>query len=152
MQKLVDSIDDSIETAIFCGDAVAPFMSSYFKELNIPVYACLGNNDEDHIGLLKMGGENVHWTNLSQEYGEVELGGKKIAFCHYPKLGELLAGTGDYDLVCHGHTHVVRSEFISSTLLCNPGSVCGIKVGRPIQASYAVYDTSKNAIEITNID
>ena len=112
----------------------------------------MGNNDEDHIGLLKKGGENVHWTHLSQEFGEVELGGKKIAFCHYPKLGELLAKTGDYDLVCHGHTHVVRQDTFGDTLLCNPGSVCGIKVGRPTQASYAVYDTDDHAIEIVNID
>ncbi|MCA9391632.1 YfcE family phosphodiesterase [candidate division WWE3 bacterium] len=152
MQKVLDwASQNPVEAVIACGDYCAPFIGSYLKEINVPTYACLGNNDEDHIGLQKQAGENVTWFHLSQEYGEVELDGKKIAFCHYPRLAELLAQSGDYDAVFHGHTHKVRNEVVGRTLLVNPGSICGIVNAKPAQASFGVYDTVENNVEIIEL-
>jgi uncharacterized protein len=148
LRMVVTEIKGKVEAVIFCGDFCAPFMPAVLKELNLPVYACPGNNDEDQIGQVLRGGDNFHWTPLANEYGEVELDGKKIAFCHYPKLGELLAGTGDYDAVFYGHTHDHRNEKVGNTLLVNPGAVCGIQKGKYGVASYAIYDTSTNTAEI----
>lgn len=158
LQKVIDSAKSQVEAVICCGDYCAPFSAALLSSLNLPTYACLGNNDEDQIGLFKKGGSNFTWTNLSQELGEIELDKRKVAFCHYPKLAELLAKSGDYDAVFYGHTHVIRSETIGKshgttgkTLLLNPGSVCGIIGGKTAVASYAIYDTERNLAEVINL-
>lgn len=148
LQKVVDQVKGKVEAVIFCGDFAAPFSAGILSQLDLPTYACLGNNDEDHLGLMKKGGEKFHWVALTEEFGQVELGGRKIAFCHYPKLGSLLAKTGDYDAVFYGHTHKVQNELIGKTLISNPGSVCGIIGGQLADASYALYDTEANSAEV----
>lgn len=151
LEKVLKEISGKVEAIIYCGDMIAPFTSKILGGSSLPIYACLGNNDEDHIGLLKMGGENFNWFFLSQEYGTVELDGKQIAFCHYPKLGELLAKSGEYDAVFHGHTHEQRNEKHDKTVLVNPGAVCGIQKGKPGVASYAIYDTSTNTAKVIEV-
>lgn len=155
LQKVLGQVQGSvgwrIGSAIFCGDLVAPFSAAILSLLNVPIYACLGNNDEDHIAMLKKGGENFVWFPLSREFGEIELDGRKIAFCHYPKLGRLLALSGDYDAVFYGHTHKLVKETIGQTLLLNPGAVCGIIEGKPGAASYALYEPAGNTAEVFNL-
>src|SRR3989344_8260805 len=150
LEKILKEIEGKVEAIIFCGDLISPFTTGILAKANIPTYACLGNNDEDHIGMMKKGGEKFTWFHLSQEYGEVELDGKKLAFCHYPKLGELLAKSGEYYAVFYGHTHEVDNKKIGKTLLLNPGSVCGINFDKAAydKVTYAIYDTSTNSAEI----
>ena len=151
LEKVIDGVSGKVEAVICCGDYCAPFSAGLLSILNLPTYACLGNNDEDQIGLLKKGGPTFSWTNLSQELGEIELDKRKIAFCHYPKLADLLAKSGEYDAVFYGHTHVTNSETIGKTLLLKPGSVCGIIGGKTAVASYSIYDSERNRAEIINI-
>ncbi|MBI2009752.1 MAG: metallophosphoesterase [Candidatus Chisholmbacteria bacterium] len=150
LNQVLKQINGKVEVIIFCGDLISPFTTGILAQANLPTYACLGNNDEDHIGMFKKGGSNFTWIHLSQEFGEVELGRRKIAFCHYPKLGELLAKTNDYDAVFFGHTHEVVNKTIGKTLLLNPGAVCGINFdkGDYDLATFAFYDTSTNKAEI----
>ena len=57
--------------------------------------------------------------------GTLEVAGVKIAFLHGDDL-RLLDETirsGQWNLVCHGHTHVVRQEQIDNTLVLNPGAL-----------------------------
>lgn len=145
--------DNSCESVIFCGDMISPFTTGVLAEAGLPTYAVLGNNDEDHIGMMKKGGPKFTWFHLSQEFGTAELDGKKLAFCHYPKLGELLAQSGEYDAVFYGHTHQVENETIGKTLLLNPGAVCGINFdkGDYDNSTFAIYDTSTNSAEIIEI-
>jgi len=151
LEKVVNEIKHTTKAVIFCGDLIAPFSSQILSQTNLPTYICLGNNDEDHIGLQKMGGKKFTWFHLSQEFGEIELDHKKIAFCHYPRLAELLAQSGQHHAVFFGHTHEVKNKKIGNTLLLNPGSICGINAGKPAPASYAIYDTSTNSAKIINL-
>lgn len=62
---------------------------------------------------------------------ELELGDRRIFATHFPHYGRGMACTGDYDLVCCGHSHVaevIRQHNIKGgqTFLVNPGSVSGI--------------------------
>ena len=137
---------------IHCGDFCAPFSALQVAKSKLPVYAIFGNNDEDQWGIMERVKEfNFQMWPLAKEFAEVELGGKKIAFCHYPKLGKLLAGTGDYAAVFHGHTHKAFQEQVGKTLLANPGSICGIVSGQPAPASFGIYDTSSNKYEHVNL-
>lgn len=145
--------EENCETVIFCGDMVSPFSTGILATSELPTYCVLGNNDEDHIGMVKKGGEKFTWFHLSQEFGETNLDDKKVAFCHYPKLGELLASTGEHDAVFYGHTHTVDNKSIGNTLLLNPGSVCGINFGKGgyTQATFAIYNTESNTAEVIEI-
>lgn len=152
-KALSDIKKRKVKAIVFCGDLISPFTTGVLANANLPTYAVLGNNDEDHIGMMKKGGNKFTWFHLSQEYGEVKLDGKKIAFCHYPKLGELLARSREYDAVFYGHTHDVDNKKVGKTLLLNPGAVCGINFdkGAYDKATYAIYDTSKNFANIIEI-
>jgi putative phosphoesterase len=136
---------EKCQALIFCGDFCAPFIASLLTKTSLPVYACFGNNDEDQLSIIKRADSTKFqvWA-LGEEFAEIELDDKKIAFCHYPKLGRLLAQTGDYQAVFHGHTHEAYQEKIGNTLLANPGAICGIVSGKPGPASFGIYDTSSN--------
>lgn len=151
LDKVTAQIFGKIGALIFCGDLCAGFSALRLAKLNVPSYACLGNNDEDHINNQNYSGQNFTWVPLSKEFGEITLDNRKIAFCHYPKLAELLAKSGGYDAVFHGHTHFSRNETYGKTLLVNPGAVCGIQKGNPGIASYALYDTDSNSAQIIEI-
>lgn len=153
LQKVIEAVSGKIETVIFCGDLVSPYTAGLLAKFDLPTYACLGNNDEDQIGLVKRSGSKVSWTHLSQEFGQVELSGRKAALCHYPKLAELLAKTGSYDAVFYGHTHVAQNEKIGQTLLLNPGAVCGINFdsGQYDPGTYAIYESITNMAEVFSL-
>lgn len=148
LEKVLEQIKDRVDAIIFCGDMCAPFTSSILAKANLPTYLVLGNNDEDHIGLMRKGGKNFEWIHLSQEFGETVLDSKRIAFCHYPKLGELLAKSGDYDAVFFGHTHKSSIKKYKKTLLVNPGAICGILEAKSGQAAYAIYNTENHLSKI----
>jgi len=152
LEKVIKIIKEKkCETVIFCGDLIAPFTAAILSKTDLETYLVLGNNDEDHIRMLQKGGEKFHWTGLSEEYAKLDFDGRKIAFCHYPKLGELLAKTGDYDAVFHGHTHKQYSKHKNKTLLANPGAICGIVEGKSGLASFMVYDSKENRVELIEI-
>ena len=154
LRKVLTEINGKVDAVIYCGDMVSPFTTKLLASTDLPTYACLGNNDEDQIGMMKRGGDNFTWTHLSEEFGAVELDGKKIAFCHYPKLAELLAKTDEYSAVFYGHTHISESRILKKTLLLNPGSVCGINFSKAKydNISYAIYDTNTNTADIIQIN
>ena len=59
------------------------------------------------------------------------LGGRRIYLTHYPHLGHGMACTGDYDLVCCGHSHETEIRQQANvrgghTWLVNPGTVAGL--------------------------
>jgi len=136
---------------IFCGDFCAPFIPPFLTSLGLPVYACFGNNDEDQGMIISKSENKIQFWPLAEEFAEIELAGKKIAFCHYPRLGELLAKTGDYSAVFHGHTHQAYHRQEGTTLLANPGAICGIISGKPGPASFGTYDTDTSIFELITL-
>ena len=142
---------EKCETVIFCGDMCAPFTAEILGKSNLPTYAVWGNVDEDHWAIVQSAGMNFFAAPLAQEFNEQELGGRKIAFCHYPMLGKLLAETGYYDAVFHGHTHRQYFKMVGKTQLANPGAVCGIVGGKNGLASFMVYDTLTNSVKLIEI-
>jgi len=59
------------------------------------------------------------------------LGGRKIFVTHMPHHAQAFACTGNYDLVCHGHSHIAhvgKQATVNGghSWLVNPGSVAGI--------------------------
>jgi len=119
------------EAILHCGDLVAPSTLNCLKAQTLPIYVIHGNNTGDLVNLTRM----AHHTENPVDYrgmdAKLELAGKRIFLVHYPHYARAMAATGDYDLVCAGHTHKVNFEQIKNlkgtiTHYVNPGTVGGV--------------------------
>lgn len=119
------------KAVLHCGDIVAPSTLQKLQTYNLPIHAIHGNNSGDLYTLSKFSSMP---NNVIHYYGQdvaFTLGGRRIFLVHYPHYAQAMAITGDYDLVCCGHTHCVSIEQFTNikgtqTVMCNPGSVGGI--------------------------
>jgi len=71
---------------------------------------------------------------------------------HYPEYGYAMACTGDWDLVCCGHSHEAGIQTVSNvkggkTLLVNPGTIAGLAA----PATWAAGDLEAMRFEIRNL-
>ena len=89
------------------------------------------------------GNGDFNLNNIPDEM-EVELGGRKIAFVHYPNAAKKLADSGKYDLVFYGHTHRAWEEKIGNCRLVNPGEVANQR----FKPTFAVYNTETDELEL----
>lgn len=128
------------EVLIHCGDICAPVTLGYLKEQwGRPLHYCFGNVDGDRFLMLKNFVDDPLIYHHGEVKGEVELGGRVIAFQHYPEIARALATSGRYDAVFYGHDHQKHQEKVAATLLANPGNLCGIKA----PPSFGIYQTER---------
>ena len=66
------------EAVIYCGDFCAPFTAKIISSINLPIYACFGNNDEDQYAIAQRLNAKQLWP-LAEEFAEIE-----------PELGQTL--------------------------------------------------------------
>lgn len=100
-------------------------------KLGLPIHVVHGNNIGDQMAiqnLMAKSGGNLIYHGMD---AALELAGKKIFVTHYPHYGRGMACTGDYDLICCGHSHIAEVVAIDNikggkTTLVNPGTVAGI--------------------------
>jgi putative phosphoesterase len=127
------------QAVIHCGDLIGANTLRSSLKLGLPIHAVHGNNLGDATALHKMMAKSGMVFTYHGQDAELELAGRKIFVTHYPHYGRGMACTGDYDLVCCGHSHI--AEIImqpnikgGQTLLVNPGSVAGIAAPRAEEA------------------
>jgi len=141
------------EAIIHCGDVVAPSTLKCVIKHGLPIHVIHGNNTGDLFSLGKMANDP---SNAIHYYGmdaELILGGKRIFLVHYPHYARAIAMTGDWDLVCCGHSHYEKIESLpnvtgGTTLLVNPGTVGG--VGQAA-ATYLLADLEKMTFDCFEI-
>ena len=75
---------------------------------------------------------------------EIESGGKKIAFTHFPNEAKKLAQSGKFDVVFYGHTHRPWDEKVGECHMINPGELAG-QYQKP---TFAVYDTTTEELQL----
>ena len=145
-KKVLDWIKkEKIKLVIHCGDIGSPSMlEEMIKDFPSRMHLVFGNI-EDRYRITKTvyesGRKNVI---LHGELGEIKIDGKKIAFCHFPRFAKALAQTQKYDIVFYGHTHKPWEEKIGKCRLVNPGNLSGF----PYKATFAVYDTETDKLEL----
>jgi len=125
-----------IKTLIHCGDVCAPGVMKYLAEqFKGQIHLVFGNVDGDREKMIELA---ISLKNLKihGEVGEVEIGGKKIAFTHYPWRANELAKTKKYDLIFYGHDHKAWEKTTDKTVLRNPGTLAGLFA----KATFATYD------------
>jgi len=74
---------------------------------------------------------------------EDKLGDVRIFMNHYPRISELAAESGKFDLSICGHFHEYWKRRVGSCLFLNPGEIQGIK-GKP---SFVIFDTSNRKVK-----
>ena len=119
------------QAVIHCGDLIGAQTVKPALAAGLPVHAVHGNNLGDaqamHYQSRMSGG-------LFQYHGadaRLELGGRRIFVVHYDSYGYAFACTGEFELVCCGHSHRAEARKITAvngaaSWLVNPGTVAGL--------------------------
>ena len=117
---------NKITEIIHCGDFGFTDFTKEMTELlpQARFYVVAGNMDTDSEKMEKMlsAGQLTNIIFYGQ-IGQLELGGKKIAFTHKPNDARQLALSGQLDLVFFGHTHKPSEAKINACRLINPGNL-----------------------------
>ena len=114
--------EEEISTLLFCGDIGADEVVDQLRDFD--VHYVLGNVDDVEEMPIKSAAKRFNHV-MHDRFGELELEGIKIGFLHgdnEKRLASAISG-GEFDLVCHGHTHQVRQEYVGKTLVLNPGAL-----------------------------
>ncbi len=131
MRRAVARIrSEGADVILHCGDFVAPFMLKELAAAGLPVHGVFGNNDGDQYQLTRMALTDFADIHLHGPVADLDLDGFRVAMAHYFMVARGLAATGEYDLVCFGHSHEQHLETVGRTILLNPGEIMG-KEGPP---------------------
>ena len=119
------------QAVVHCGDLIGTQTLRPTLALGLPVHVIHGNNLGDVVSLSRWARDSGGQLQYHGPDARLELGGRRIFVVHYPEYGYAMACTGDWDLVCCGHSHVAGSEQVanvkgSKTWLVNPGTVAGL--------------------------
>lgn len=117
---------EGISQLIFCGDFCSPIPITAMAQFPGNIHAVFGNNDGDRFAMRNKVLQDSENIRLHGEYGTLEIERLKISFTHYPFYGHALAKSGDYDLVCAGHTHKPELVQYDSGIFLNPGDIMGL--------------------------
>jgi putative phosphoesterase len=112
--------DHAVQTVIHCGDIGSSAIVRAFQ--GIETHFVLGNMDGEAENLRLAAAETGN--HLHGWFGSIERSGKRIAFLHGHQSFqfEQELASGNWDLLCFGHTHVASLQMYGSTLLLNPGA------------------------------
>ena len=119
------------EAVVHCGDLIGAQTIKPALASGIPIHAIHGNNIGD---ALAMQYQSRMSNGQFQYYGpdaKLELGGRRIRVVHYDDYGYAFACTGEWDLVCCGHSHKAEAREVPNvkggkTWLVNPGTVAAL--------------------------
>jgi len=144
LKKAIDWIKkEKIQVILHCGDISSQKTIDDAKKLfGGEIRFVRGNADYD--------------LSYLPEKQEIEVGGKNIAFAHFPDAAKKMAQTGNFDLVFYGHTHRPWDEKILPKVSSNKNSgkkEChminpGELAGHFYKPTFAVYDTETEKLEL----
>ncbi len=119
------------EAAIHCGDLIGAQTVKPALAHGLPVHLIHGNNVGDTQALhrqSRMSGGQLQYHGAD---ARLELGGRRIFVVHYDDYGYAMACTGEWELVCCGHSHRAEARQVTAvngraSWLVNPGTVAGL--------------------------
>lgn len=125
------------EVLLFAGDFIAPPGIKIFEKFEGDVKFVWGNNDGEKVGLAKKLDASSK-IELCGDIYEGLLDKVRVFMNHYPRIVELAAKSGEFDLCVFGHTHKYYQETLGKCLLLNPGEIQGYATGK---STFIIYDT-----------
>jgi putative phosphoesterase len=119
------------EVVIHCGDVIGTQTLRAALAVGLPLHVIHGNNLGDPLSLSRWARDSAGQLTYHGPDARLELAGRKIFVVHYPEYGYGMACTGDWDLVCCGHSHNAGVQQVANvkggkTWLVNPGTVAGL--------------------------
>jgi putative phosphoesterase len=122
---------EGAQAVIHCGDVIGTQTLRAALTAGLPMHVIHGNNLGDPVSLARWARESNGQLHYHGPDARLELGGHKVFVVHYPEYGYAMACTGDWDLVCCGHSHEAGVQQVKnvkggSTWLVNPGTVAGL--------------------------
>ena len=144
--------DEGAQALIHCGDLIGGNTARPLQQLGLAVHLVHGNNLGDIIALVRICERS---GGLLHDHGgdaDLMLGGRRVYATHYPHQARGMACTGDFDLVCCGHSHeasVTQQDNIRGgrTWLVNPGTVAGLGA----QATWILADLERLHFELRTL-
>jgi putative phosphoesterase len=145
------------EAVIHCGDLIGANTLRASLQLGLPIHVVQGNNVGDTMAVHKLMAKSVGKLIYHGVDATLEMAGRRIFVTHYPHYARGMACTGDYDLVCCGHSHV--AEVLSQanikgvfTTIANPGTIAGVHApGITTPCTWIMADLEKMTFEIQTL-
>jgi putative phosphoesterase len=134
-QAVREGAAEGAEAVIHCGDIIGTQTLRAAMSIGLPLHVIHGNNLGDPMSLSRWAHESGGLLRYHGADARLDLDGRRIFVVHYPEYGYAMACTGDWDLVCCGHSHVAGVERVGNvkngaTWLVNPGTVAGLAAPR----------------------
>ncbi len=151
IEKFLDWAEkNKIEMIIHCGDICAASVMRLFGErFNGQIYLVLGIVVSGLETLKKKSADLNNVVIYYDGVGELKIEGQRIGFCHYPDQANVMASSGEYDLVFYGHDHKPWMKTLDNGCqLINPGTLAGMFN----KATFATYDTESKKIELVLVE
>ena len=102
------------EAVIHCGDLIGAQTVKPALAHGLPIHLIHGNNVGDTQALHFQMGKSGGLLRYHGADARIELGGRRIFAVHYDDYGYAMACTGDWELVCCGHSHKAEARRIAN--------------------------------------
>jgi putative phosphoesterase len=140
------------EAVIHCGDLIGAQTLKPALALGLPLHLIHGNNVGDPQALHNLSRASGGLLQYHGVDARIELGGRRVFVVHYHDYGYAMACTGDWALVCCGHSHKAEARKIASvqgtdSWLVNPGTVAGLAA----PATWALGDLAAMQFELREL-
>ena len=117
--RMLESLE--VDAVLHCGDIGSLAIVELFAKW--PTHFVFGNCDEDTDRLaagIRKAGQTCH-----ELFGDLEFDGVRVALLHSHERRRFreTIDSGEYGLVCYGHTHVAAIDRHGETLVVNPGAI-----------------------------
>lgn len=148
-QAVRDAKAAGAEAVIHCGDLIGAQTLKPALALGLPMHLIHGNNVGDTQALHRQSCESGGLLQYHGADARLELAGRRVFVVHYDDYGYAMACTGEWDLVCCGHSHRAEVRKVASvkgtpTWLVNPGTVAGLAA----PATWALGDLTAMRFEV----
>jgi len=119
------------EAVIHCGDLIGAQTVKPALAHGLPTHLIHGNNVGDTQALHRQSRASGGLLQYHGADARLELAGRRVFVVHYDDYGYAMACTGDWALVCCGHSHKAEARKVpgvngKETWLVNPGTVAGL--------------------------
>jgi hypothetical protein len=134
-----DALDRAVRQAaaegaravIHCGDLIGAQTIRRALGAGLTTHLIHGNNLGDSVMLHRLAADSGGALHYHGADARLDLHGRRIFVVHYPEYGHAMACTGDWDLVCCGHSHAAEVAQVGNvkggkTWLVNPGTVAAL--------------------------
>jgi putative phosphoesterase len=117
--RMLESLE--VDAVLHCGDIGSIEVVELFAAW--PTHFVFGNCDydtESFAAAIKKAGQTCHGM-----FGDLEFEGVRVALLHSHDRRHFreTIDSGDYQLVCYGHTHVAAIDKHGKTTVVNPGAI-----------------------------